>query len=97
MPYATPKKLRKNFSERSNYKKEIIHSIVIYADFNCISVRTNNPLKPFDHVPCTFGYVVVDWNRKIIGKQFQHGENIVERFLLALKSSISLARDIIRR
>ncbi|XP_015795454.1 uncharacterized protein LOC107371803 [Tetranychus urticae] len=96
MPYPTPYKPRRNFCERSNLKKEIKHPIIIYCDFECLIVPTNDPLKPFHHEPCSYGYIVVDWDRKIIDKKFDHGENIVSKFLTHLKQSIESALDYLK-
>lgn len=95
MPYPTQSKPRRNFCERKDYKKELKHPIVIYADFECLNVPTNNPAKPFNHVPCSYGYIVVDWNRKVIDKKFAHGDNIIGDFLDKLKVSIDSARSYV--
>ena len=92
MPFPFKDMPRRNFCERKDFKKETKHPIIIYADFECLSVRTDNAAKPFNHIPCSYGYVVVDWKGQIIDRMFEHGENIVPKFLMNLKNSVTSAR-----
>ncbi|XP_015795544.1 uncharacterized protein LOC107371910 [Tetranychus urticae] len=70
---------------------------VIYADFETLSVNTQNDYKIKELPPCSYGLVVVDWNGVIIKSDFCRGPDVVKNFLpklFSLKHELStILRD----
>ena len=76
-----------------NYKKETKHPFVIYADFESIVVPTDGNRRVKHHQPSSYGYCVVDWNKRIIKSEFKHGENIINEFLSSIWKTKSWLDD----
>lgn len=80
------------------YQNQIIHPYVIYADFETLSVGTDDDYCVRTLPACSYGYVVVDWEGKIIVKDFARGDNIGKRFLQSLvETKTKLHEDLTTR
>uniref|UniRef100_T1JU36 DNA-directed DNA polymerase n=1 Tax=Tetranychus urticae TaxID=32264 RepID=T1JU36_TETUR len=85
--------------KRSNFRKEVEFPFCIYADFETLSVKRDDYSHVLtDLVPCSYGYVVVDWCGKIIHSDFYLGEDAGKKFLISLKSlETFLDQELARR
>ncbi|XP_053205601.1 uncharacterized protein LOC128392015 [Panonychus citri] len=81
---------------KKNFSKEEKHPFVIYADFECLSIPTGDPQKPFRHEPCSYGYIVVDWEKNVLFKNFCHGNNIVGDFLREIRDLQQPLQDYLK-
>ncbi|XP_053206582.1 uncharacterized protein LOC128390835 [Panonychus citri] len=70
---------------KRNLKKESKHPFVIYADFESVCIPTGDSRKVSRHEPSSYGYIVVDWNKKVIKSDFKHGKDIINDFLSSIK------------
>ena len=65
-----------------NYNKELKHPYVIYADFETLSVKNTTSSSVIATLPvCSYGYVAVDWNGKVVHSDFARGEKMGQAFL----------------
>ena len=74
-----------SFIMKKTFSKEEKHPFVIYADFECLCIPTSDTQKPFRHEPCSYGYVVIDWKKNVLFKNFSHGTDIVGDFLREIR------------
>ncbi|XP_053202895.1 uncharacterized protein LOC128387677 [Panonychus citri] len=75
--------------EFTRFEKTISYPYVIYADFEALVMKSENVLgaSTFEyqkHEACSFGWIVVDWEGKILFKCFYRGENAAEKFISSL-------------
>ena len=76
--------------EFKEYSKTERYPYVVYADFETIAETTNhavrNTIEYQEHKPVSYGYVIVNWEQKIVHKEFYCGLDCIEKFLLSMKS-----------
>ncbi|XP_053205584.1 uncharacterized protein LOC128389950 [Panonychus citri] len=81
---------------KRNLKKESKHPFIIYADFESVCIPTGDPRKVSRHEPSSYGYIVVDWNKRVIKSDYKHGENIINDFLSSVKQTEKWLDDYLK-
>jgi hypothetical protein len=77
-------------------EKTIAYPYVIYADFEALATKsdkklTTNTFEYQKHEACSFGWIAVDWNEKILFSDFYRGNDAAQKFiesLLELKTKL---------
>ena len=83
--------------KRKDFYKEIKFPFCIYADFETLSVSRNENIDTKDLEPCSYGYVIVDWEGKIIHQDFYLGQDAGKMFLKSITSAQPLMNDYLKR
>ena len=72
-----------------NYDKTVAFPYVVYADFESLlpksdKVLSDNTFEYQKHEACSFGYILVDWNDRILHSNFYRGKNAADKFMESL-------------
>ena len=97
MPKANTPGAKCEFRE---FKKTQKFPFIIYADFETIArpVEDSVPINTVtyqSHEAVSYGYVVVDWTKKIIHQEFYNGSDCVRKFYTSLRTLDQKLRDLL--
>jgi DNA polymerase type B, organellar and viral len=86
-----------NIVKFKSFMKQVYHSHVIYADFECLLEKNNNNSKIIeDHVPCSFGYCLKTANSHDVPKvKLYRGKNAAQMFISEIENEAEKLNNVI--
>lgn len=79
-----------NIMKFEQFEKQEVYAFVMYADFECLTVPvekriTKKTLIYQEHEVCSFAYILIDNDNKIVNHNLYRGKNAARKFLKEIK------------